>query len=440
LSLTDLKIRALKPGKERQEIPDSNGLYLLVQPSGAKSWALRYRLNGRPSKLTLGSLWLGDVADAPQPEIGGALTLKGARRIAAEVQLTIDTGTDPSATKRQASEKRREALAATFEATAVEYMKRAAGMRVDAEGNASFDTSKLRTGHERWRLLRRMIFPAIGSVPIVEIKKSDVVRLLDRIADGEQVNDEGELMQGGPIAADRALALIRKILNWFEARSDEYRAPSMKGLRRVQSSENARDRVLNDDELRVIWKVAGEIEGPFGALIKVLLLTGARRAEVALMKWDEISGTDWELPKERNKTKQPLVRPLSKAAQAVLAAQPRIMDSPWIFSLDGRYAMQGYSRHKALFDEAVRKHTNAVQPWRLHDLRRTARSLMGRAGVLSEHAERCLGHFVGNVVAQTYDRHKYHHEMSLAFEALSSLIKQIVEPEANAAVVQLVRR
>jgi len=185
-------------------------------------------------------------------------------------------------------------------------------------------------------------------------------------------------------------------------------------------SSTARDRVLTDEELRQVWKQA-EANGVFGALIRFILLTAARRSEASAMAWSELDGADWTLPAARNKTKVDLVRPLSKAALAVLP--PRAGD--FVFTSNGGSPITSFSDLKQQFDTAL-----PLAPWRLHDLRRTARSLMSRAGVLTDHAERCLGHVIGGVRG-VYDRHEYHAEKARAYEALASQIDRIVRPRAN---------
>ena len=171
--------------------------------------------------------------------------------------------------------------------------------------------------------------------------------------------------------ADRTLAIVRKIINWHAARSDEFRSPIVRGMAR--STGVSRDRVLNDDELRSIWRAA---EGSlFGSYVRFLLLTAARRNEAAKMEWAELSGADWTLPAVRNKTKVDLVRPLSKAAQADprrIAAGRQVC----IHSSNGRASLGSFGRLKQEIDNA-----SGVTGWTLHDLRRTARSLMSRAGV-----------------------------------------------------------
>ena len=265
--------------------------------------------------------------------------------------------------------------------------------------------------------LERLVFPALGTIPIREVRKSDIVRLHDRVTD-----------ESGPVAANRVVELLTAVMNWHATRSDDFRSPIVRGM---TTAEVARDRMLTDDELRSIWRAAdgaAGADGVFGALIRFLLLTGARRSEGAEMKWAEIAGSDWTLPAARNKVRQELVRPLSSAALAIVEGQPRGGD--FVFSRDGRRPLVAFTELKGRLDAA-----SSVSDWRLHDLRRTARSLMSRAGVPSDHAERCLGHVIGGVRG-VYDRHAYREEMLLAYEKLAALIAQIVDPQENVVAIR----
>jgi integrase len=238
--------------------------------------------------------------------------------------------------------------------------------------------------------------------------------------------------------ADRTLAVIRQILNWHATRSDDFRSPIVRGMARVKPKE--RERTLSDDELRVIWKVAGEGEGPFPALTKFLLLTASRRSEGAEITVGEVDGADWTLPAARNKTKVDLVRPLSDAARAVLEKRSLVDGRCYYFTTDGKRPISAFSKFKQKFDATVlaelRKQDPEAKPlrnWTLHDLRRTARSLMSRAGVNVDHAERCLGHVMGGVRG-TYDRHEYHPEKKKAYEALATMIERIVNSSVGNVV------
>jgi integrase len=387
--LTDLAIKNLKPGPVRQEIrdPGCDGLYVIVQPTGYKSFAARFRFAGKPKKLSL-----------------EATSLAAARREAAAALHEAKEGRDPTAAKQQAKAEERTQAATTFRSVAEKYMALKAGMRRDGD-KVTFG-EKIRTAPRRMRDLERAILPTLGHRPVVEIKRSEIVKLLDKIE-----------TQSGPVAADRALALIRSLLNWHATRADNFVPPIVRGMARTSTEERARERILTDDEIRAIWN--SKESGAFPALVRFLLLTGARRAEAANMRWEEIDGSNWILPASRNKTRKDLIRPLSAAALAVIEDQRS--DCPFIFS-KGRKAISTFSRNKVAFDA-----TTGVSGWRIHDLRRTARSLMSRAGVNSDHAERCLGHVIGGVRG-TYDRHEYYNEKKRAYDALVALIERIANP------------
>jgi integrase len=348
------------------------GLAVRVTDRGEKSFVLvtRYPGSPHPTPRSLGKV--------------GTISLADVREKARAWYKLISSGVDPA--KAQA-----EAAANTFQAICEEYMAR--------EG------SKLRSAEWRRHVLERLVYPAIGTKPISEIRRSDIVRLLDKIQD-----------QSGPAMADKALGIIRKVMNWHASRSDDFRSPIVRGMARDPGI--ARDRILTDDELRSIWSAS---EGSlFGSYVRFLLLTAARRSEAAGMERSEIVSGDWTLPASRNKTNQDLVRPLSKAALATLPPP----NGQFVFGRNGR-PLNDFGGLKAKLDGA-----SGVTGWTLHDLRRTARSLMSRAGVPTDHAERCLGHVIGGVRG-TYDRHEYHDEKRKAFDALASLVARIVEPQAN---------
>jgi integrase len=328
--------------------------------------------------------------------INGVLGLAAARKHARALLGEVAKDRDPLQERRN-----RISLAEdTFKSIAEAYFAR--------EGK------KLRAVAVRQRVLERLVYPRIGAQPISAIRRSDIVRLLDRIED-----------ENGPVQADRTLAYVGRIMNWHASRSDEFRSPIVRGMARTSAKERARARILTDNELRAVWKAADATPGPFGAFVQFLLLTGARRAEAAEMTWSELSGADWTLPAARNKVKVDLIRPLSAAAQKVLAKLPRVGGHGYVFTTGGDRPIGGFAKFKRRLDEAC-----GVTGWTLHDLRRTARSLMSRAGVSSDHAERCLGHVMPGVRG-TYDRHAYHEEKRHAFEALAAQIERIVNPQEN---------
>jgi integrase len=382
---TTKSVEHVKPGPGRREIPDSGcaGLYLIVQPSGAKSWAVRYRFGGKSVKLTLGRQW-------------PAMTLLDARKAAIDAQRELGKGHDPARAKADAKIKTDAAKADTVTAICENYLKREGG--------------KLRTLDQRVSILKRQVYPVLGSRPIGEIKRSEIVHLLDRVEDNS-----------GPRAADVMLATLRRIFHWHEKRTDDFRSPIIRGMARQNAKDHRRERILDDDEIRAVWAATADGQ-PFSALIRLALLTSARRNEIAGVHWDEIEGDVWTLPASRSKTKTEITRPLSKAALAVLDGLPRIDDCDFPFTSNGVTPLNSFSDPKRLLDKR-----SGVTGWRLHDLRRTARSLLSRADVHSDIAEKCLGHSRGDII-ERYDLHKYLNEMQRAFEALSALVERIINP------------
>jgi integrase len=247
------------------------------------------------------------------------------------------------------------------------------------------------------------------------VRRGDVVRLLDSIED-----------EHGAVMADAVLAGVRKAMNWWAVRDETYAVPLVRGMRRSKPHERARERILNDDELRAVWRAASEQQGTYGAFVQFLLLTGCRRREAAGMRHEEVPNGLWTLPASRSKTKKEVVRPLSRAAQSVLDRIPKIAGSEFVFTLGGGVPINSFHLLKQMIDER-----SGVMDWRLHDCRRTERSLMSRANVSADIAERCLGHAMLRIRG-TYDQHDYVPQMKLAFEALAQLIERIVEPQQNA--------
>jgi integrase len=384
--LTDRGIAALKPpakGK-RMLVWDAlvPGLAVRVTDTGARSFVLvaRYPGSVNPAARTIAKV--------------GAIPLAEARRQAQTWLGALRAGFDPAKPPGPEGPSPQD----TFGAIAEEFLGR--------------DGGRLRSVDWIRTTLTRLVLPDLGPRPITSIRRTDVVRLLDRIED-----------QSGPVMANRTLAMIRRVMNWYATRADDFRTPIVRGMARA---EVARDRVLSDDELRAIWRASGEA-GTFGAYIWFLLLTAARRNEARMMTWSEIVDGVWTLPASRNKSGVELVRPLSGAAQALLAGMPRVGE--FVFSTARGGPLELIHAKAALVG------ASGTGGWTLHDLRRTARSLMSRASVPSDHAERCLGHVIGGVRG-VYDRHAYRDEMLLAYEKLATLIGQIVDPRENVIAIR----
>jgi integrase len=281
------------------------------------------------------------------------------------------------------------------------------------------------------RLLGAHVYPAWGGRDFLGIRRSDVAELLDEVEDDH-----------GARQADYVLAITRGIMNWYASRHDDYVPPIVRGMRRTSPKERARSRVLDDHEIRLIWKQA-EANGTFGACIRLLLLTAQRRDKVASMKWADVSldGT-WTIAVEAREkgTAGELVLP--KIALDIIREQPQLGNNPYVLAGRGNGHIGGWSKPKAVFDAKVAEAARdaklpAIEAWILHDLRRTARSLMARAGVRPDIAERVMGHAIAGVEG-IYDRHAYKAEKADALKRLAALIDAIVQPRAN--VVTLAKR
>jgi integrase len=201
--------------------------------------------------------------------------------------------------------------------------------------------------------------------------------------------------------------------------------------------------VLTDDELRAVVAAAKVMGPPYGSLVQFILLTATRLAEAANMNRAELNGIEWTIPARRYKTGLDHVVPLSGAALELLIPIG-IGRKGWIFTNDGEKPISGFTYFKSKLDKLMLAELRKVDPdakppprWTTHDLRRTARSLMSRAGVSADHAERCLGHVIGGVRG-TYDRHAYFDEKKHAFEALAAQMDRIVNPQPNVVPMRAV--
>jgi hypothetical protein len=405
-SLTAFAVANAREGAKRREIPDGGcrGLYLIVQPSGVKSWAARYRHRGRSSKYTLGPVLI-DTPESAEPLQHGVapLSLASARELCARVLREAQAGHDPAVAKRQRREQQRAAKADTLQAVCEEHLRREAG--------------RLRTLDSQRRPDLELFYPALGQLPIDQIRRGQFVRVLDTIAD-----------ERGQRRAGRALAAMKTLLNWHGNRS-EYVSVLTRTSWRTAGPAGGRDRVFDDVELRTLWSAAERDKGPFGPYLQFTLLTATRRGEAAGLRRSELidGGRSWLIPAVRYKSKRDTLIPLSRAARAIIAAQPVLPGGDHVFSADGKYPLGDFARRKAAFDQAC-----GVIGWRLHDARRSARTLLSRAGVAPDTAERCLGHALTGV-RRTYDRHEYETEKRQAFEALAALVERIVRGGAPVA-------
>lgn len=421
--LTDLAIKALKPGSARREVPDGHtrGLFFVIQPSGAASWAVRYRFAGKPTKFTIG----------PYP----AYDLKTARQLASKAMLDVARGIDPAATKRDAKAAAKEQPADDYDL--VENVVKA------------FIDRYAKKNHKNWRETERVLNNELvwgwKGRRIGEIKRAHIHDILDRMID-----------RGAPVQANRALTTMRKFFNWAVEREIIEASPCSRV--KPPTPTTSRDRVLSDDEIKASWEAFGTAGRPFGDLAKLLLLTGQRRGEAAKMKWTDVdlNKAIWNIPKANAKNGVFHQVPLSAPAIDLLKKMPKIKvddtDSPFVFTTTGKTPVSGFSKAKKRFDSALKAATKAADApnenldevdeadgWVLHDMRRTCASGMAKLGVAPHIVEAVLNHKSGQIkgVAAVYNRFKYDPEKRAALEAWGRYVDAIVTSETVSNVFRL---
>jgi integrase len=406
--LTVPRIEAAKPKEKRYELPDAAlpCFYLVVQPSGYKSFALRYRAAGKPRKLTIGAF----------PKI----SLEAARKLAREAAVAVARGEDPGEQKMAA--RRPSDVPQTIEELAALFM----------EGYARKNTREV-TWRETERILNRDVLSKWQRRRIDSIHRRDVIALLDGIANEHSV------------AANRTLAALRRMFAWACER-DLLEASPCYGVR-APSQEVSRDRVLSDDELRLVMRAANALEAPFGPFVKILALTLQRRSEVAGMRWGEIDWAQalWTLPASRAKNASEHLVPLPAGAMDILDAMKsaRFAGSDFVFTGTGRSPISGFSKAKRQLDALIAADNGGpIAPWRLHDLRRTGASKMPRLGVALPVVEKILNHTSGSFagVVGVYQRHSFADEKRQALETWAAFLDRLCGGADNTAELAERRR
>ena len=396
-ALTQLAIDNHKPGPTRRELPDGKerGLYLVSQPTGAKAWALRYRFQGQPRKLTIGSY----------PEIG----IAKARVCAAKAKVLLADGIDPGTAKETAKAvKKAEKIASDLvEKVVADFIE------LHAKPNT-------RDWKETQRLLKQFADAWKGR-RLPEIGKSDIHGVLDKI-----------VARGAPVGANRAFAQLRKMCRWAVSRGIIERS-ACDGIERPSNEKN-RDRTLDTDELRLVWRSAQNLGFPFGPIVKLLVLTGQRRSEVGGIEWRELDLERglWRLPAERSKNRRGHSLPLSPQALEILRALPRFAGSRFVFS-PGKTPPSGFSRAKTRLDKFIANLNNGdpIAPWILHDIRRSVASGLASLGVSLPTIEKLLNHVSGSFggVAGVYQQYNFADEMRAATEAWGQFVHQLISDQ-----------
>jgi integrase len=413
--LTDAKVRAMRPDPAGEFIQGDlavPGFGVRVRPTGSPVYVVMRRLAGdaKPTRVTIGRV--------------GEIALADARDRAREATAALRRGVDVNAQKRQ------EELARRAERARVRQVEAETGYAPGTFGETAGryiaqECASLRRGGEIAAIIRGRLLPSWGDRRLDDLRRRDLAALLDPII------GEGKLQ-----AAHKVREVALRVLNWAADRGDieiNFLASASRGRKRAGILRRSRrDRVLSDHEIRAIWVATGLVN-PFGAIVRLALLTGQRRDEIAGMEWAELDldAGLWVIPAVRYKTGIEHAVPLPASAVALIRSLPRVCER-YVFSTRPGTRFSGYSKAKATLDGWAE-----VRGWRLHDARRTVRTGLAALRVDPDTAERVLGHVIGGVRG-VYDRHAYLDEKRDALERWAQHLARIVDPQPG-RVLRLAR-
>jgi integrase len=377
--LTEEMVRLMKPPEQGRIViydTDTRGLLLTINAGGSKTWSAQTyaKVEAKSGKLA------GQVITQPSTHKLGRyprLSLKEAR---AKAQMF-----DPHT-----------AAGGTFAEVAGEFI------------DNYVKPKKLRTQPEIVRCLHKYVYPQWQDRRFTAIERTDVNTLIQQIGRDHRRQ------------ANIVLGILSKLMNWYAANSrstNSYTSPIIRGMK--LPGDGKRSRTLTEDEIRALWKVAPEMGG-YGALCQVLLLTAQRRDKVLRMKPEHVVNGTWTIESEPREKGNGGVLRLPAMVREIIEAQPRIRGNPYLF------AAAGWKDHrKPELDRRMKAELGGLEPWVVHDLRRTARTLMSKADVPSDHAERVMGHALPGLVG-TYNTHDFVDQKAAALEALAAEVAGIV--------------
>lgn len=437
-SLTKRTVDAAKPTAVEYVVWDDevSGFGVKVAPSGSKVYFYRYRISRpgqaartAPSKYTIGK--------------HGNLTPDQARKRAKDLAALVAQGIDP---RKQELE--------TF--AAMDNAKRSAVEKARLESELAFDSFA-----EKWlveyaldhrptsvaqgkRVIDLYLAPRLANKPLPHIGRADLQPIIDAISPTMRATRQ------------TVFAYASILFGWAHKRGDIAENP-LTSMAKPRGCD-ARDRVLADDELASIWTASANLRDAFGGFVRLLILTGQRREEVAAMTWGELdrAKAEWIIPANRAKNGSAHIVPLSPAVVAELDRMAEWKDNRddvtdrdakhWpkagpVLTTNGIVPIRGFSKAKAALDAEITKarDNKAMAAWRIHDLRRTLATGFQRLGIRFEVTEATLNHVSGakGGVAGIYQKHDWKEEKRAALEAWARHVKGIVTPAATNNVVSL---
>ena len=411
--LTDRGLKALKPAAagKRYDVMDGvvPGFGIRVTETGRRTFILvaRYAGASNPTRRALGEY--------------GELTLEEARGRARGWIGLIKQGIDPQTQEERQRHATRIQQRNTFSVVAEDFIKE----KLPSE----------RKGKEVERDIRREFIPAWGKRPITDLTPADVREVVKAAKD-----------RGAPYQAHNLLTIARRLFSWaidqhvygIEASPCERLKPKA-----IIGKKEFRTRILDDDELRAIWRATRRLGYPYGPLFRMLALTGQRKSEVAEARWSEIDLARklWTIPAERMKADAAHVVPLSDDVVVILESLPRFKKGDHLFSTTfGAKPVNGFSKAKERLDTRMLRSWRAlarargderskaeIEPWVIHDIRRTMRTGLSALPVVDLVRELVIAHTKPGL-HKVYDQHAYLEEKRRALDLWAARLHGIVDP------------
>jgi integrase len=400
------------------------GFGLKVTPAGLKVYIYRYRLakpgqasQTAPRKYTIGR--------------HGDLTPEQARKRAQELAAMVAQGVDPRQQDLDAIAAREASTTLVEEQARVERdlaFSRIAKLWLEHYQN---DMERRASSVAMATLVvNRYLTPALGNTPMPHIGRTQLQPVIDSIPSHKR-------------GIRRAVFAYSSVLWGWSIRRGHIDVNPVLAMEKPPAPA-ARERVLTDNELTRVYKAAETLHPIWAAFIKLLVLTGQRRSEVAGIGWEELdrATATWTIPASRAKNAKAHLVPLAPAAVWLLDAQAGGVEWPqrgYILTTTGRTPVSGISKAKAALDKAMSNEGAMVDPWRLHDIRRTVATGLQRLGVRFEVTEAVLNHVSGSKggVAGVYQRHDWADEKRSALEAWAGYVEQLMTGITDTNVVRI---
>ena len=411
-SITDRTLKALKPTPHGAHVDvwDTGfpGFGVRLSDTGRRTFVLMARYPGskNPTRRALG--------------VYDKISLEEAREKAREWAKLIARGIDPESAEAAARLAALRKAENTFLVVAEEFFTR--------------HLSKTRQGKKAEIVIRREFVSRWSARPITEITRHDVLAVVDAIVD-----------RGKTYEAHNVLGYARRIFNWAIARGTyglESSPCDRMRPKEIIGAKKARTRVLNDEELRALWKASEATPYPYGPLFQLLALTGQRKSEVAEAHWSEfdLGKKLWEIPAERMKSDTAHAVPLSDEAVRILESLPRFTKGDFLFSATfGKRPVNGFHKAKRALDAKMRGELQQLPPFVIHDIRRTMRTGLSALPVPDLIRELVIAHTKPGL-HKVYDRHAYLDEKRRALDLWAKRLRDIVTPPpANVVALETAR-